>query len=149
MAQSHAVIENLMSACCARDGFDVSRAVRLRGKSVTPDAPWSEVSDSELVELISGAGGLLFGGTVWDYVSERRVPAESLDVLVVDEAGQFSLTNTVAAARAARSVLLLGDPQQLPQVSTGVHPYPVDASALGWLSDGAARWPSMTGPITR
>ena len=138
VAQSHAVIENLMLACCARDGFDVSRAVRLRGKSVTPDAPWSEVSDSELVELISGEGGLLFGGTVWDYVSERRVPAGSLDVLVVDEAGQFSLTNTVAAARAARSVLLLGDPQQLPQVSTGVHPYPVDVSALGWLSDGAA-----------
>ena len=138
VAQSHAVIENLMLACCARDGFDVSRAVRLRGKSVTPDAPWSEVSDSELVELISGAGGLLFGGTVWDYVSERRVPAGSLDVLVVDEAGQFSLTNTVAAARAARSVLLLGDPQQLPQVSTGVHPYPVDVSALGWLSDGVA-----------
>ena len=138
VAQSHAVIENLMVACCARDGFDVSHAVRLRGKSVTPDAPWSEVSDSELVELISGAGGLLFGGTVWDYVSERRVPAGSLDVLVVDEAGQFSLTNTVAAARAARSVLLLGDPQQLPQVSTGVHPYPVDVSALGWLSDGAA-----------
>ena len=138
VAQSHAVLENLMVACCARDGFDASRAVRLRGKSVTPDAPWSEVSDSELVELISGAGGLLFGGTVWDYVSERRVPAGSLDVLVVDEAGQFSLTNTVAAARAARSVLLLGDPQQLPQVSTGVHPYPVDVSALGWLSDGAA-----------
>ena len=138
VAQSHAVIENLILACCARDGFDVSRAVRLRGKSVTPDAPWSEVSDAELVELISGEGGLLFGGTVWDYVSERRVPAGSLDVLVVDEAGQFSLTNTVAAARAARSVLLLGDPQQLPQVSTGVHPYPVDVSALGWLSDGAA-----------
>lgn len=138
VAQSHAVIENLMVACCAREGFDVSRAVRLRGKSVTPDAPWAEVSDSELTELISGEGGLLFGGTVWDYVSERRVPAGSLDVLVVDEAGQFSLTNTVAAARAARSVLLLGDPQQLPQVSTGVHPYPVDVSALGWLSDGAA-----------
>lgn len=136
VAQSHAVIENLMVACCARDGFDASRAVRLRGKSVTPDAPWSEVSDSELVELISGAGDLLFGGTVWDYVSERRVPSGSLDVLVVDEAGQFSLTNTVAAARAARSVLLLGDPQQLPQVSTGVHPYPVDVSALGWLSNG-------------
>lgn len=138
VAQSHAVIENLMVACCARNGFNASRAVRLRGKSATPDAPWSEVSDSELVELISGAGGLLFGGTVWDYVSERRMPAGLLDVLVVDEAGQFSLTNTVAAARAARSLLLLGDPQQLPQVSTGVHPYPVDVSALGWLSDGAA-----------
>ncbi len=80
-------------------------------------------------ELISGAGGLLFGGTVWDYVSERRVPAGSLDVLVVDEAGQFSLTNTVAAARAARSVLLLGDPQQLPQVSTGVPATSVSAPA--------------------
>ena len=145
VAQSHAVIENLMVACCAREGFDVSRAVRLRGKSVTPDAPWSEVSDSELVELISGTGGMLFGGTVWDYVSERRVPAGSLDMLVVDEAGQFSLTNTVAAARAARSVLLLGDPQQLPQVSTGVHPYPVDVSALGWLSDGAAALDSRFG----
>ena len=145
VAQSHAVIENLMSACCAREGFDASRAVRLRGKSVTPDAPWAEVSDSELTELISGEGGLLFGGTVWDYVSERRVPAGSLDVLVVDEAGQFSLTNTVAAARAARSVLLLGDPQQLPQVSTGVHPYPVDVSALGWLSDGAAALDSRFG----
>lgn len=145
VAQSHAVIENLMLACCAREGFDASRAVRLRGKSVTPDAPWSEVSDAELTELISGEGGLLFGGTVWDYVSERRVPAGSLDVLVVDEAGQFSLTNTVAAARAARSVLLLGDPQQLPQVSTGVHPYPVDVSALGWLSDGAAALDSRFG----
>lgn len=145
VAQSHAVIENLMSACCAREGFDASRAVRLRGKSVAPDAPWSEVSDSELTELISGEDGLLFGGTVWDYVSERRVPAGSLDVLVVDEAGQFSLTNTVAAARAARSVLLLGDPQQLPQVSTGVHPYPVDVSALGWLSDGAAALDSRFG----
>ena len=145
VAQSHAVIENLMVACCAREGFDASRAVRLRGKSVAPDAPWSEVSDSELTELISGEDGLLFGGTVWDYVSERRVPAGSLDVLVVDEAGQFSLTNTVAAARAARSVLLLGDPQQLPQVSTGVHPYPVDVSALGWLSDGAAALDSRFG----
>jgi uncharacterized protein len=32
--------------------------------------------------------------------------------------------------------LLLGDPQQLPQVSQGTHPEPVDVSALGWLSEG-------------
>ena len=36
-------------------------------------------------------------------------------------------------APAARNLLLLGDPQQLPQVSQGTHPEPVDASALGWL----------------
>jgi RecB family nuclease, putative, TM0106 family len=27
-------------------------------------------------------------------------------------------------------------PQQLPQVTTGTHPEPIDTSALGWLSDG-------------
>jgi superfamily I DNA and/or RNA helicase len=31
-------------------------------------------------------------------------------------------------------LLLLGDPQQLPQVTQGVHPEPVDGSALGWLA---------------
>jgi uncharacterized protein len=39
-------------------------------------------------------------------------------------------------AGAARNLLLLGDPQQLPQVSQGTHPEPVDHSALGWLVQG-------------
>ncbi|HET6672915.1 MAG TPA: DEAD/DEAH box helicase, partial [Agromyces sp.] len=60
----------------------------------------------------------------------------SLDLLVIDEAGQFSLAATIAASVAARNLLLLGDPQQLPQVSQGNHPEPVDASALGWVADG-------------
>jgi superfamily I DNA and/or RNA helicase len=55
---------------------------------------------------------------------------------VVDEAGQFSLASTIAASVAARRLLLLGDPQQLPQVSQGTHPEPVDMSALGWIADG-------------
>ena len=38
-----------------------------------------------------------------------------------------------AASVAAQRLLLLGDPQQLPQVSQGTHPEPVDESALGWL----------------
>src|SRR5690606_19574752 len=37
---------------------------------------------------------------------------------------------------AARNLMLLGDPQQLPQVSQGLHPEPIDTSALGWVSDG-------------
>ena len=37
---------------------------------------------------------------------------------------------------AARNLLLLGDPQQLPQVSQGTHPEPIDGSALGWVSEG-------------
>ena len=48
------------------------------------------------------------------------------------------LANAVAVARGARSMVLLGDPQQLPQVSQGTHPEPVDTSALGWLVDGGA-----------
>ncbi len=63
-----------------------------------------------------------------------RVPVGSLDLLVIDEAGQFSLANTIAVSAAARNLLLLGDPQQLPQVSQGTHPEPVDESALGWLA---------------
>lgn len=60
----------------------------------------------------------------------------ALDLLVIDEAGQFSLASTIAASVAARRLLLLGDPQQLPQVSQGTHPEPVDMSALGWIADG-------------
>ena len=46
----------------------------------------------------------------------------SLDVLFVDEAGQVSLANVVAVAPAARSLVLLGDPQQLNQPLKGTHP---------------------------
>ena len=48
-------------------------------------------------------------------------------------------------ARAARNLLLLGDPQQLPQVSQGTHPEPVDGSALGWLVDGHHTLPEERG----
>jgi superfamily I DNA and/or RNA helicase len=51
-------------------------------------------------------------------------------VLFVDEAGQMSLANVLAASQAARSVVLLGDPQQLDQPQRGSHPKGVDVSAL-------------------
>jgi uncharacterized protein len=41
--------------------------------------------------------------------------------------------------------LLLGDPQQLPQVSQGTHPEPVDTSALDWLVDGRRTLPDERG----
>lgn len=83
------------------------------------------------------ASGYVIGGTAWDFSHEGRVPRGSLDLLVVDEAGQFSLASTIAVSLAAPRLLLLGDPQQLPQVSQGTHPAPVDTSALGWVMDGA------------
>jgi uncharacterized protein len=57
-------------------------------------------------------------------------------VLVVDEAGQFSLANAVAVARGARSMVLLGDPQQLAQPSRAQHPGGAGLSALEHLLDG-------------
>src|SRR5918999_3870695 len=61
-----------------------------------------------------------------------------LDVLVIDEAGQMSLANTVAMATCARWLVLLGDPNQLPQVSQGVHPEGAGVSGLEHLVGGAA-----------
>jgi uncharacterized protein len=80
--------------------------------------------------------GAVVGGTAWDFSNTRRVDRKGLDLLVIDEAGQFSLASTIAVAAGAQRLLLLGDPQQLPQVSQGTHPEPVNTSALGWVMDG-------------
>ena len=74
------------------------------------------------------------GGTTWDFTHARMCQRGQLDLLVIDEAGQYSLANTLAVSVGTHRLLLLGDPQQLPQVSQGTHPEPVDDSALGWLS---------------
>src|SRR5690606_28900352 len=80
--------------------------------------------------------GVVVGGTAWDFSHTGRVQRHELDLIVIDEAGQFSLASTIAVAAGARNLLLLGDPQQLPQVSQGTHPEPVNTSALGWVMDG-------------
>jgi len=87
----------------------------------------------------------VIGGTAWDFANSGRVPRLALDLLVVEEAGQYSLANTIAVAPSTRNLLLLGDPQQLPQVSQGTHPEPVDCSALGWLIDGRHTLPAELG----
>jgi uncharacterized protein len=83
------------------------------------------------------AGGLASGsfriaaGTSWLFA--RQEMEDLIDVLFVDEAGQMSLANVVAMSGCARSIVLLGDPNQLPQVSQGVHPEGAGASALEHL----------------
>jgi superfamily I DNA and/or RNA helicase len=64
--------------------------------------------------------------------------AEAVDVLFVDEAGQMSLANVLADSTAAKSIVLLGDPQQLDQPQRGVHPPGAEASALSHLLNGRA-----------
>ena len=61
----------------------------------------------------------------------------AVDVLLVDEAGQFSLANAVAVSPAGRSLVLLGDPQQLDQPLKGSHPPGAERSALAHLLAGA------------
>ncbi|MCH8611697.1 TM0106 family RecB-like putative nuclease [Arsenicicoccus dermatophilus] len=147
VAQSHAVVENVLDRVVA-----VGVDARQVGKTKTrqEDAPWTPLKDTRalrtfLDEHRDAAAGCVIGGTMWDYCNLNAVDEGELDLLVVDEAGQYSLANTLAVARATRRLLLLGDPRQLPQVSQGIHPEPIDESALGWLSAGHDTLPPELG----
>lgn len=141
VAQSHAVVLNLLERTAAA-GLPAS----LIGKSLPRgEAPGSYAARG-ITELRREGyaafaaehadSGYVLGGTAWDLTNTGRVARRQLDLLVIDEAGQFSLAATIGVAVSARRLLLLGDPQQLPQVSQGTHPAPVDASALGAISAG-------------
>ena len=70
---------------------------------------------------------------------------QRLDYLFIDEAGQVSLADAVAMGTAARNVVLLGDPQQLPHVRQGVHPGDSGCSVLEHLLVGRATVPDDRG----
>ena len=146
VAQSHAVVEHLLDGI-VEHGLD--RALVGKSKPRANRQGWSEVTDSgagraEWLARHGAAGrGCVLGGTAWTFSADAL--AGSFDLVVVDEAGQFSLANTVAVSTAGRNLLLLGDPQQLPQVSQGQHPEPVDESALGWLMGEHPTLPSGFG----
>lgn len=142
VAQSHRTIEGMLDKA-VRTGLDPSLVVKRAGGG--GDHLGTSLDDADLLARVCGEGGLLVGGTTWDFVSDKRVPAGSLDLLVIDEAGQFSLADTLAVSRAAPRLLLLGDPQQLPQVSTALHPEPVDRAALAWLQQGRDTLPPELG----
>ncbi len=142
VAQSHAVVENLLR-CAIKTGVDPLRVAKK--SSDDSGRPWQVIAEAGYPDFISGTPGCVIGGTAWDFANSTRVPPGSLDLLVIDEAGQFCLANTIAVAPAATNLLLLGDPQQLPQVSQGTHPEPVDTSALGWLLDGQRTLPAELG----
>ena len=136
VAQSHATVENMLRAVLAAglDPEQVGKKPR-KGEEKTP-VPWTGLDAGSFARFTGQGNGFVVGGTAWDFSNDGRIPRGSLDLLVVDEAGQYSLASTIAAAVSAQRLLLLGDPQQLPQVSQGTHPEPVDTSALGWLTDG-------------
>jgi uncharacterized protein len=83
------------------------------------------------------------GGTAWLWA--RPEFAAAVDLLIVDEAGQLSLANTLAVAGSAANLVLLGDPQQLDQPLKGTHPPGAEASALGHLLAGESTIPPHLG----
>jgi predicted RecB family nuclease len=67
-----------------------------------------------------------------------------VNTLFIDEGGQFALADAIAVGTAAENVVLLGDPNQLPQVSQGAHPPGANASVLSHLlGDDATVRPEM------
>ena len=137
-----------MLSAVVRAGVDPAQVGKVA--KATQDPTWTPLVKADdlgafAVHHEQAGRGYVIGGSAWDLTNERRVARGQLDLLVIDEAGQFSLAKTLAVSVATRRLLLLGDPQQLPQVSTGVHAQPVDESALGWLADGAPVLPDHLG----
>ena len=133
---SHKAIENVMAAAvrAAEENGTVLACAKRPADKPDPDLPWQQPRQvRDLVRWCTEQdGGFLVGGTAWNFANPgmREV---ALDVLIIDEAGQFALADTLAVSTAARDLVLLGDPQQLPQVVQGTHGEGADRSALEHL----------------
>jgi predicted RecB family nuclease len=130
-AMSHAAIDNLLTAThdvfCDRGDLSRLRALR-RGARPKADALDGVRYSTRNADVESEDFNLVAGTTwLWARPGLRPYP---VDVLLVDEAGQLALADALAAANAARSLLLLGDPLQLAQVSQAEHPGGSGASVL-------------------
>jgi uncharacterized protein len=92
------------------------------GPFIDSSVEWRDLLDPELQ---------LLAGTAWLFA--RHDFDSQIDSLLIDEAGQVALADLIAGGTAARNLVLLGDPNQLPQVSQGAHPEAAKASALRHL----------------
>jgi len=134
-ATSHKVIGNLLREIVeagAEEGFAVTGMQKADEDQCCALDAISCTDRNEAVRDALGKGETaLAAGTAWLW--SRPDMAGSVDMLFVDEAGQFSLANALAVAPAGESLILLGDPRQLEQPQQGVHPPGSDASALQHL----------------
>jgi len=134
-AVSHKVIRNLLnSAVCAaaEAGLDLRCVQKVSKTSAELPASIVETKDNgKIFTMLESGEAQVSAGTAWLWTREEA--EGSIDILFVDEAGQISLANTVAVSQAAKSVVLLGDPQQLEQPKRGSHPDGTDVSALEHL----------------
>jgi predicted RecB family nuclease len=129
-AVSHKVIDNLLGKVhqAAAETRTKIRLVHKHGESAPPGIEYIDDGDAALAAVGRGA---VVGGTAWLWA--RKEAKQLLDYLFVDEAGQMSLAQVLAFARAAKNLVLLGDPQQLEQPHKGTHPDGADVAALTHL----------------
>ncbi|HVN49980.1 MAG TPA: ATP-binding protein, partial [Acidimicrobiales bacterium] len=131
-AFSHNAIANLVHETVevmTRDGgIDRLHGIR-KPRPDSSEAPAPGVEHTQDNRKCARDGYNLVAGTTWLFANDAMVD-NPLDVLIVDEAGQLALADTLAACRSARNVVLLGDPSQLPQVSQAVHPHRSGDSVL-------------------
>ena len=145
-ANSHKVIRNLLDAvmkAAGESGQKVKCVHKVTEKSGRPSAIEELTDNDETIARLATRQAHVAGGTPWLWA--RQDSEEAVDVLFVDEAGQMSLANVLAASQAARSVVLLGDPQQLEQPQQGTHPEGADLSALEHILQGHKTIPSDRG----
>jgi uncharacterized protein len=131
-AVSHEVIRNLLRCCIdvAREqGFEDFKCLHKgKPKESSPEALHAFDDYKRIHALFDHGEYRLLGGTAWLWA--RPDFAESVDALFIDEAGQMSLADVLAVAGGAKSLVLLGDPQQLEQPQQASHPPGTGASAL-------------------
>jgi uncharacterized protein len=133
MAMSHAAIDNFLAEIA--EVFDREPTVQLRAvrfRAEPAGGGLGGVTYTKSRSALSSPNYDVVAGTAWQFAG-ADLRAAPVDVLLIDEAGQLALVDAVVGSMAAGSVVLLGDPQQLPQVSQAVHPRRSGASALGHL----------------
>jgi predicted RecB family nuclease len=139
-AVSHKVISLLLGEVCkvAREASVPLRAAqKVNGTDGCDDPMVEQVKDNQAVlDALTNGEAQVAAGTAWLWAREEL--ASSVDVLFIDEAGQMSLANVLAASQAATSSVLFGDPQQLDQPQKGIHPPGADGSAFDHLLKGHA-----------
>jgi predicted RecB family nuclease len=130
VANSHKVITHLLEGVAkAAEGGAAIRIFQLPKETDTlPETIVRVDSNERMLAALESGEAQVAGGTAWMWSREEF--AHAVDVLVVDEAGQLSLANTLGVVQSADSLILLGDPQQLDQPVQGSHPDGVAISAL-------------------
>ena len=140
-ANSHKAISNLLQAVAEADPtIPILQKVRDGEGCSLPQVLCTNDNKVVVAELDAHP---VVGGTQWLFARDDL--AGALDVLFVDEAGQLSLANACAIAGAARSLVFLGDPQQLPNPQRGTHPEGAGVSALEHLLGDHATVPPDRG----